>query len=181
MGGTVSFIISPRGDINAVANTLREAIDAVDPTVSVAFVERLSTRVAQSYSAERYRTVIVAAFGMLATVLTVVGLYGVTLRAVVKRKREVGIRVALGATPLRTMLLMMSDTVVGVAAGIAIGLPMVIGAGRWISGYLFGIEPVDPVVIATVLTALVMVALFASALPARIAGRTNPAEVLGAD
>ncbi len=181
MGGTVSFIIRPERGLDGLAPMIRQAVREFDAAVSLASVEPLPSLVAQSYAAERYRTIIVAAFAILATVLAAVGLYGVTLRAVTRRTREIGIRIALGATPRMATRLLMRDTVRGVAVGVVIGLPLALLANRHMSEYLFHVSPGDVGVYVVVVGLLVTIAFVASLLPARKAGRTNPARMLSGD
>jgi ABC-type antimicrobial peptide transport system permease subunit len=121
------------------------------------------------------------AFAVLAAILATVGLYGVTVRAVARRAREIGIRVALGATPSRATSLLMSDTLGGVLIGLAFGIPLAVFAGERLSPYLFRTVPTDPVSFGVVAALLAGVALIASGLPARRASRSNPASVLSAD
>jgi predicted permease len=179
--GNVSFVIRSRGDIASAAPAIRAALREVDQTVVVRSVERLPRLVEKSYGEERYRTTIVSVFAILAGALAVIGLYGVTLRAVARRQREVGIRIALGATPGNVTWLMMSDTIVGVIAGVVIGVPLSIIAGNQLAPFLFQVGPRDPAAIGSVLLLLAVVALVASGLPARRAARSNPATVLTGD
>jgi predicted permease len=181
VSGTVSFVIRSSQDVQALTPSIRLAVREFNPAVSLAAIERLPTFVTRSYAAERYRTVIVTVFALLATTLAAVGLYGVTLRAVMRRTREIGIRVALGATPGMATRLLMSDTVRGVAVGVVLGLPLALLVSERITGYLFQVSPSDSVVYTTVVVLLVSVALIASLLPARRAARTNPARVLSGD
>jgi len=141
----------------------------------------MPTLVARSYAEERYRTVIVAAFALLAAILATVGLYGVTVRAVSRRTREIGIRVALGATPSHATSILMSDTLKGVLLGLAFGIPLALIAGQRLAPYLFQVMPSDPLSFRLVAILLVAVAVIASGLPARRASRSNPATVLNSE
>jgi putative ABC transport system permease protein len=179
--GNVSFVIRSRANVATLAPSIRTALGAVEKTVSVSSITPMPTLVARSYAEESYRTVIVVAFAMLAAILATVGLYGVTARAVARRTREIGIRVALGATPIRAARLLMSDTLGGVLIGLAAGVPLSLLAGQRLSPFLFHVSSVDPVSFASVTTLLVGVAIIASGLPARRAGRSNPATVLSAE
>jgi len=158
--------------------SIRAIVRELDATVSVSNVAALPRLVQRSYAEERYRTVIVATFAALAALLAAVGLYGVTLRAVTRRTREVGIRVALGATPGMATRLMMRDTLSGVLLGVAIGLPVALIAANQLAPFLYRVAPRDPVVISAVLVFLALVAAAASLAPARRAGKTSPAAVL---
>jgi putative ABC transport system permease protein len=179
--GTMSFVLRTNADPAALSPAIRSALQDIDATVTPMPAARLPALVARSYADERYRTTIVAAFAALAAVLAGVGLYGVTLRAVARRTREAGIRVALGATAGMVTRLMMVDTVAGVALGVVAGVVPAVFAASRLSPYLFGVTAHDPVVFGGVLGLLAIVAVTASVLPARRAGRTNPATVLGAE
>ena len=101
-----------------------------------------------------------------------------TLRAATRRMREVGIRVALGATPGMATRLLMRDTLGGVVLGVAIGLPVALLAANQLAPFLYRVAPRDPGVIAGVLTFVAIIAAGASVAPARRAGKTSPAAVL---
>lgn len=176
--GTVDFVLRTRADLAKLTPSIRAVVRELDPTVSVAAVSPLPRLVQRSYAEERYRTVIVTAFGALAALLAAVGLYGVTLRAATRRMKEVGIRVALGATPGMATRLMMRETVGGVLLGILCGLPIALVAVRQLAPYLYRVAPRDPVVFVAVIGFLTVIAALASLAPARRAGRSNPAEVL---
>ena len=102
-------------------------------------------------------------------------------RAAAHRNREIGLRIALGGTRARVVRLLLGDAMAGVAAGLALGLPGALLAGRLVRPYLFQIGPGDPASLALVGALLVVVTAVASFLPARTAGRANPAVVLRGD
>jgi ABC-type antimicrobial peptide transport system permease subunit len=120
----------------------------------------------------------VSLFGVLAATLASVGLYGVTARAVGQRKREVAIRVALGATGQSVVALIVRSTLGGVLIGLASGLATALLAARWAAPLLFGIDARDPVTYGTIILLLIAVSLGASWIPARRASRVQPAMVL---
>ncbi|MGH7616165.1 MAG: ADOP family duplicated permease, partial [Gemmatimonadaceae bacterium] len=91
-GGSATFIVRTRLDLSVLAPGIRATLGEIDPAVTVSSVERLPTLIAQSYSEERYRAIIVGTFALFAALLATVGLYGVTLRAAARRTREIGIR-----------------------------------------------------------------------------------------
>jgi predicted permease len=178
MGGVVQFVLRTRSDLTTLTPSIRAVIREIDGTVSAPTLTMLPALVQRSYAEERYRTLIVATFATLAALLAAVGLYGVTLRAVTRRTREVGIRVALGATPGMATRLMMRDTIGGVLLGVAIGLPIALVAANQLAPYLYRVAPRDPTVISAVLVFLAVIAAAASLAPARRAGKTSPAAVL---
>jgi predicted permease len=181
VGGSATFIVRTNLDLAAIAPALRTTLGGIDPAVSVSSIERMPTLISLSYVDERYRTIIVGAFALFAAMLASVGLYGVTLRAASRRTREIGIRVALGATPGRATQLVMSDTLRGVAAGLVAGITLSLVGARALGAYLFDVAPTDPLTFGVVLALLATVAVIASGIPARRASRANPSAVLNGD
>jgi len=175
--GAASFVA--RGPSSAtVEPAIRAILRELEPRATVLQSASVPMLIEKSFAAERYRTVIVGVFGVMAALLTAVGLYGVSARAAARRNREIGIRIALGGTSARVVRLLLGDAMTGVAAGLAVGLPGALLAGRLVRPYLFRIGPGDPASLAVVGALLVAVTAIASFLPARTAGRANPAVVL---
>jgi ABC-type antimicrobial peptide transport system permease subunit len=160
-----------------VKATLRE----VEPDASVLKIEAIPQLIEKSYAAERYRTLIVTLFGIMASVLAAVGLYGVGVRAAARRNREIGVRIALGSSASGITRLLVGDAMAGVALGLAVGVPGALVAARLVRPYLFNVGPRDPVSFGASALLLVAVTALASFLPARVAGRENPAKVLRGD
>jgi ABC-type antimicrobial peptide transport system permease subunit len=117
-------------------------------------------------------------FGMLALALSVVGLYGVMSYVVTQRTREIGIRLALGATRLSTVWLVLGDAMAMIGAGTAIALPCVWVLGRLVESQLYDIKPTDPVTILVATLVLCATASGASLIPARRASAVNPIDAL---
>jgi ABC-type antimicrobial peptide transport system permease subunit len=117
-------------------------------------------------------------FGILATVLAVIGLYGVMAYMVARRAREIGIRMALGAQAGSVVWLVMREVLVLVLAGVVTGVPAAYGLTRLIQTQLYGVEPNDPASIAAATLLLSLVALVAGYIPARRAAGFDPAGVL---
>jgi ABC-type antimicrobial peptide transport system permease subunit len=115
---------------------------------------------------------------MLATILAVVGLYGVTAYAVARRSREIGIRMALGAQRASVIRLVVREIAVFVIAGALIGLPCAVVLSRMIRSQLYGVEPADLVSMITATALLLFVALGAAYLPAQRASKCDPVRVL---
>lgn len=120
-------------------------------------------------------------FGLLAAFLASVGLYGVMAYTTARRRREIGVRLALGAEPARVRRLVLRGAAAQAIAGIVVGLPAALGASRLIESQLFGVEPTDFWTIVAATTLLAIVALVAGYLPAHRASRVNPAIVLRCD
>jgi ABC-type antimicrobial peptide transport system permease subunit len=168
-----------RGDIGRnVQQAMTTLLHEVEPRASVINVATLPAAIEKSYAAERYRAVLVSAFGVMAALLAAVGLYGVSVRSARRRTREIGIRLAVGATSATVLRLLVSDVMRGVAIGLAIGTPAALLAARLVDPYLFRIAPNDPTVFVGVSMLLVIATAVASAIPAHRAARVNPAVVL---
>jgi putative ABC transport system permease protein len=120
-------------------------------------------------------------FGLLALLLAVVGLYGVKSYIVSQRTREIGIRMALGARPEDVLAMMLKEGAALAAVGVALGLPLAALLGFTVSGLLYDVKPLDPVVFVTAPAVLAMATLFATWLPARRATRVTPLTALRAD
>jgi ABC-type antimicrobial peptide transport system permease subunit len=115
-----------------------------------------------------------AAFGFLATLLASVGLYGVMAFVVARRRKELGLRLALGAEPAGVLWLVMKEVLVLLVIGLAIGIPAAIGAGRFVSSQLYGIQPNDPWIAVSTVVLLAVVSAAAGMIPALRASRIDP-------
>jgi len=180
-GWWTPFLVRTRGDERAAVPAVRAALHEVAPSVAVVGVDAMPGLIRQSYAEERYRTTLISLFGLMTAVLAAVGMYGVTSRAVNARMREMGIRVALGATPAAVTRLAVGYTLIGVAAGVGVGLIAALAATRVLAPYLFGVGPLDVITYVTIFAFLAAVSGVASWIPARRAGRVAPAEVLRAE
>jgi ABC-type antimicrobial peptide transport system permease subunit len=169
-----------RGAPSALGTTLREEILAEDPRITPA-IARLSAVVSHSVAEPRFRTLLVAAFAGFALLLAAIGIYGVIGCVVHQRHREIGIRVALGARGRDVLSVVAGRCLAFVAAGTLAGLLLFGAARRVLASWLFDISPGDPRVIAMTTAVFALVALLATWIPARRAGRLDPAIALRAD
>ena len=172
------FVIRTRGDPASMGTAARAALRTIDPTVIPVTVNVMDDLVARSFGEERFRTALIVLFGAIAAVLAAVGLFGVTARAVSRRTREVGIRIALGAESRSVVAMIVNQTMRGVGVGALIGAVAAFIASRALSPYLFGVSTHDPVTYAAIVVLLAAISLLASWLPARRAGQVEPAIVL---
>ena len=117
---------------------------------------------------------LVSFFGLLALLLACIGLYAVMAHGVVRRTNEIGIRMALGAQRTNILWLILRDTLILVLIGLAIGIPLALGAATLVTKQLFGLSPTDPYTLIFAAGLLVLVAMLAGYLPARRASRVNP-------
>jgi predicted permease len=177
-GGGLSFMVrtrnAPQSSVAGVRRTLRE----LAPGVAITSIDVMDDLVRRSFAEERFRTVLISLFGIMAGVLAAVGLFGVTARTVSGRTREVGIRVALGATTASVVRMIVAHTLAGVTIGVVAGVLGAVAASRLLSPYLFGVTAYDPVAYGGIVGLLAAVSLVATWLPARRAGRVQPAMVL---
>ena len=166
--------VKTSSDPNVVAEQLRAELKALDPHLPLYNIKTLSTEIDQSLIQERLVTWLSVAFGLLATLLTALGLYGVLTFSVARRTREIGIRVALGAQRRDVFRLIMIRGVVLVGIGVAIGLGASFAVSRLLSSLLFGVTPNSLTTLASVSVGLIAVALLACYIPARRATRVDP-------
>jgi ABC-type antimicrobial peptide transport system permease subunit len=150
----------------------------VEPDLPVFGLMTMSAQLGQTLFVERMIAALSLAFGLLATLLAAVGLYGVMSFAVARRTREIGIRMALGAERRRVMGLVLRDVALLAGLGIAIGLPVSLGLSRLLAAQLFGISPWDPATLALAAVVLALVTLLAGWAPARRATRLDPMAAL---
>ena len=157
-----------------VAESLRAELNALDPHLPLYNVKTLSTEIDESLLQERLVTWLSSAFGLLATLLTALGLYGVLTFSVARRTREIGIRVALGAQRSDVFKLIMIRGVLLVGVGVLAGVGASIALARLLASLLFGVEPGNVMTLVLVSAGLVVVALVACWVPARRATQVDP-------
>ena len=138
----------------------------------------MTEQVAGHFNLERLIARLTVSFGGVSLLLACLGIYGVTAHAVTRRTREIGIRMAIGASRREVLLTVLRGACVQLAIGVALGLPAVFVAGRLLESYLFGVSGRDPVVVAAGLGILTAAALFAALIPARRAATMNPVKAL---
>lgn len=159
---------------NAVAEQLRAQLKALDPHLPLYNLKTLATEIDESLVQERLVTWLTVAFGLLATLLTALGLYGVLTFSVARRTREIGIRVALGAQRRDVFRLVIVRGVILVGVGVAIGAAASFALSRFLTALLFGVAPNNVTVLVGVCVGLIAVALLACYLPARRATKVDP-------
>lgn len=179
--GFTSFFVRVDGDPSLVAASVQRAVGGIDPMRPVRDV--LTTRqIVQSSSArQRAMTGLLMGLAGIALVLATLGLYGVSATAASARTRELAIRAAVGARPGALMRLMLKQGLVTGVLGVLIGAAVSLGATRGLEAILYETEPRDPVTMAVTAGLLLVIVAMATAVPARRAMSTNPAEVLRAE
>lgn len=175
----MTILIRADGDPMGVADAARGAVQALDGSLATLAVERLSDVVDQTIRADRFATRLLTMFAWVALFVAAVGLYGVVSHGTVRRLRELGIRVALGATSddVRHLALRVGLGLAG--AGIVIGLLASLLLTGLLESTLYGVSPLDPVTLASTVIVLAAAAFAASWAPAQRAGGVDPVSVLG--
>jgi predicted lysophospholipase L1 biosynthesis ABC-type transport system permease subunit len=176
-----TFYIKVRGAPEQAIPSIRRLLRQDDPRLPIFWFRTLHDQVNRSLSTERLLAALSASFGALAMLLSLIGLYGVMSFVVTRRTREIGIRLALGATGASTIRLILRDAVAMIAAGIAIALPCVAALGRLIQSQLFGVSATDPATVAAAAAALAAGALLAALIPASRASNVSPTDALRLD
>ena len=176
--GQINLVVKTSTNPNAFVPALRSILRDVEPTAALGEVGALSTQVSASVAQPRFATAVLAAFATLALALAATGLYGVLTYSVSQRRREIGIRSALGATKSDVIKLIVRQGLSSTLAGLALGVVLSLLATRLMQPLLFGITPLDWPSFAAMPVVLLGVALVACLLPARKAAATDPAITL---
>ena len=177
----MAIVVRTAGDPLAQMGTIRSELAAVDPGVPLQDPRTLDQVVANSVDRPRFVTTLVSLLAVVALILAAVGIFGLLSFAVARRTREMGIRIALGASPGGLVFMIVRDASLLVAIGIAIGLSGALALTRMIESELFGVRPTDPVTLAAVIVILISTALVASLIPAWRAAAVDPLVALSAD
>ena len=173
-GMTLVTALSP----GALEPVLTRALAEVDPNLTITSVRTMAQRVAMTFDEDRAVATLAGLFGIVALLLAAIGLYGVTAYSVAQRTNEIGIRMALGATRARVVDLVLRSAFARVAAGLVLGLPLAVGAGRLISAQLYGVSYWDPVALSVAAGSLGTCALVAAMIPAARAAGLSPMRAL---
>jgi putative ABC transport system permease protein len=179
--GSMTFVVRSAGDASGLLEPTRAAIWASNPSQAIYRTATLDELVAKTVSPRRFALAVIIGFAGLALLLAVVGVYGVLSAIMTTRLREVGLRVALGASRWDIIQLVVGRGLVLTTIGLIIGLAGALGAGRLLQGFLFGITPADPVAVGASAVFMLMAAGVACYLPARRAAGADPVDVLRAE
>src|SRR5690242_19977499 len=171
---TLAFVVRTSADSTAMATAIRDAIWSVDRDQPVSSVEPLETLITISNAGESVVTKLMVFFSALAMFLGAIGIYGVMAHLVSQRTHEIGIRVALGATPSQVLRLVISHGLKLAVIGISLGVLMALGATRALSSQLYGVTPYDPATFVGVTLLFAFVAVAACYWPARRGTRVDP-------
>jgi putative ABC transport system permease protein len=177
----VSLVLKTEGSPVGLAESLRDAVWAIDPQQPVGEVASLEQVVARSLGSHRFNMVLMGFLALLALTLAAVGIYGVLSYLVSQRTREIGVRMALGASARNVLRLVVGQGLTPVLIGVAIGLGGAFGLTRLLAGLLVGVSATDATSFVLAPVVLTAVALLASTVPARRASRMNPLLALRRD
>jgi predicted permease len=174
-------VVSSDRPVARLLDDIRRELQAIDPALVLHQPRMLADVIGRGIAQERFALLVVAAYAALALMLAAVGLYGVLSYAVSRRRREMGIRLALGAQTGAVRALVVREGGLLAIAGVAVGLAGAFAATRALRTLLFGITPRDPLTFALAAITLIAIALIASWIPARAATRIDPIHVLRGD
>jgi predicted permease len=177
VAGRATGTSSPASDAG-IAAAVRAIIREVDEDIAVDEIVPLRQVVSGAVAEERFRALLLGLFATTAILLAVIGLYGVLATIVGRRTREMGIRAALGARPTALFGLVVAEGLLLATLGLGLGLLGAVAAGRALSGFLFGVTPLDLPTYLAVSALVLGVALFASSIPARRVTRIDPTDAL---
>jgi putative ABC transport system permease protein len=176
--GTMQFIVRSRLDPSALLREVQRALAAADPTIPIANARTVDDLVSASASNARFVARFMASFGLVALVLTIVGVYGVIGYGVQRRRQEFGVRRAIGAGSRDILALVLREAFQLTGAGIAVGLTLALAAGFGLRHLLFDISPFDPISLAGSMAIICAATIAASLIPASTAARIEPRAAL---
>jgi predicted permease len=172
--GSAAFYVRTQQASDAAFGLIRREVQQLDAAMPVYEMKTLEGQLDETLLTDRLIATLSAAFGLLATVLASVGLYGVMAFVVARRRKELGLRLALGAAPGGVLWLVMKEVLVLLAIGLAVGIPAAMGAGRYVSSQLYGVQPTDAWTAVATVALLGAVSTAAGLIPARRASRIDP-------
>jgi predicted permease len=163
---------------SAVVAEARQALKQVSGKLPILKTTTLNAQIEQSLEQQKVIAALSSIFGLLALILASIGIYGTLAYSVAGRTVEIGIRMAVGARRRNVAWLILRDSFVLIALGLIIGLPLALGATRWLKSFLFGVTEIDPAAIVSAVLLIAALALLAGYLPARRAARIDPMRAL---
>jgi predicted permease len=172
--GSTAFYVRTQNASSAAYGLIRNEVRRLDSGMPVYQLKTLEGQLDETLLTDRLIALLSAGFGFLATVLASIGLYGVMAFVVARRRKELGIRLALGAQPGSVIWLVMREVLMLLAIGLAVGVPAAIGLGRFVSTQLYGIQPHDPTIAVGTVVLLSLVSAAAGLIPAQRASRIDP-------
>ena len=172
--GSAAFYVRTLTSSSSAYNIIRSEVRQLDSSMPVYQLKTLESQLDETLLTDRLIALLSAGFGLLATILASIGLYGVMAFVVARRRKELGIRLALGAQPGVVIWLVMREVLVLLAIGLAVGIPSALALGQFVSTQLYGIQPHDPWIAGSTMVALTVVSAAAGLIPAHRASRIDP-------
>jgi predicted permease len=172
--GGAAFYVRAQAASDSAYGTIRNEVKQVDAAMPVYELKTLESQLDETLLNDRLIAMLSAGFGLLATALASIGLYGVMAFVVARRRKELGLRLALGADQGNVLWLVMKEVVLLLGIGLAVGVPAAIGLGRYVSSQLYGIQPNDPFIAVSTVALIALVSAAAGLIPARRASRIDP-------
>lgn len=172
--GGVTFYVRATEASAGIFNLVRNEVKRLDASMPVYDVKTVQGQLDETLLTDRLIALLSAGFGFLATILASIGLYGVMAFVVARRRKELGIRLALGADRGGVLWIVMKEVLILLVIGLAVGLPSAIGLGRYVSSQLYGIQPNDPWIAVATMLLLGLVSAAAGLIPASKASRIDP-------
>jgi predicted permease len=173
------FTVKTRGAPGTIGNAMRQAVAAIEPAAPLFRMQPMQDYIDKARTDRRAFMSIAVAFGLVALFLSALGIYGVLAYSVSERRRELGVRMALGGSTASVFALILRDGGRIVGIGLAAGLAGAAGLGQLMKSVLFGVTPLSPVVLTLVTLILLVVAFIATTIPAWRASRIDPIVALG--
>jgi predicted permease len=171
---SAAFYVRTATGSSAAYAAIRSEVRQLDASMPVYGMKTLEGQLDQTLLTDRLIALLSAGFGLLATLLASIGLYGVMAFVVARRSKELGIRLALGARPGRLIWMVMREVLVLLAIGLAVGIPAAMALGQYVASQLYGIQPRDPLIAGSTVVLLTVVSAAAGLVPARRASRIDP-------
>lgn len=175
---SLTFIVRTSVEPGTLVPAVTRALFEVDPRVGIARTATLESLLDQRLRERRFLLMLLGAFSLSAVLISVVGVFGVMSQAAIERRREIAVRMALGASPRTILREFIAEAGWITVAGLATGLAVAVVATRAITRFLYQVAPFDPLSVAAAIGLVVILALIAALLPGWRAARTNPARVL---
>ncbi len=172
--GGATIYVRTQNQSSSAYGAIRNEVKQVDASMPIYELKTVEGQLDETLLNDRLIALLSAGFGLLATVLASIGLYGVMAFVVARRRKELGLRLALGADPGNVLWLVMKEVVLLLSIGLGVGIPAAIGLGRYVSSQLYGIEPTDPWIAGATVVLIALVSAAAGMIPAHRASRIDP-------
>lgn len=174
----IELLVRSAAAASGVAAEIRQALKQVSSKLPIIEITTLNHQIEHSLDQQKMITTLCSIFGLLALILASVGIYGMLAYSVTAKTTEIGIRMAIGAQRRNVVWMVLRDSLILIALGVVVGMPIALGATAWLKSFLFGVREADPVASAAAVFLILSLALLASYLPARRAAKIDPMRAL---